>query len=241
MQYKHFSKNAFTVGIRLIRYNLKIIFANKFIYFLMAALFIFLFVTGIYLMNADAQMTEASMFWLLLVPGILLVFYPITFGIQNDADNLMLEIIFGLPNYRYKVLLIRLLLIFSVTFATLLLITLFSFFALTAISITNMLYHLIFPIIFFGSMAFLVSTVIRDGSGTAVVMIIIGLIFWIGRGFFQEYPQYDIFLNPFEIPQNINEIAWAEIVADNKLYLCAGSIVAVLFGLLNLQKREKFL
>jgi len=241
MQYKRFSKNAFTVVIKLIRYNLKIIFANKFIYFLMAALFIFLLVTGIYLMNADAQMTEANVFWLLLVPGILLVFYPITFGIQNDADNRMLEIIFGIPNYRYKVLLLRLMLVFTVTFAILVLISLFSTFALIAISMTNMLYHLMFPIVFLGSMAFMVSTVIRDGSGTAVVMIIIGIIFLIGRGFFQEYPQCDIFLNPFEIPQNINEIAWAEIVADNRLYLCAGSIVAVLFGLLNLQKREKFL
>ena len=65
--------NIFTAVFRLVRYNLKIIFANKFIYFLAAGLGIFIFVTIVNLLDADAQPTEATVYWLLFLPGILLM------------------------------------------------------------------------------------------------------------------------------------------------------------------------
>jgi hypothetical protein len=58
---------------------------------------------------------------------------------------------------------------------------------------------------------------------------------------FQSAPSLDVFLNPFNMPQNANEAAWQLTVGNNRLYLSAGSVVAILLGLLNLQKREKFL
>ena len=97
MNYRSIIKNALHIVFDLIRYNLKIIFANKFIYFLFAAIMIFLFVTVMNLLNATSTPTEATGYWLLLVPGILLVFYPTTFGIQNDVDTRMIEILFGIP------------------------------------------------------------------------------------------------------------------------------------------------
>ncbi|KPK88788.1 hypothetical protein AMJ80_10610 [bacterium SM23_31] len=234
-------KNFSTAVRRSAYYNTKVIFSGKFIYFLIATLAVYIFLTGIYLTNADAYLSEANIFWLLFIPGMLIVFYPITFGIQNDVDNRTLELIFGIPNYRYKVQLVRLILIFFFTFIILTLIGLFTSFALTAVPITQMVPHLIIPIVFFGCLSFAVSTIIRDGNGTAVVILIIGIIFWIGREMFQEFPQFDIFINPFDMPINFSETAWEKTVADNRLYLCAGTIIAVLFGLLNLQKREKFL
>ncbi len=57
-----------TILYRLARYNLKIIFANKFIYFLLSAILIFFLIVGINLMSADAHPTDADVFWLLLVP-----------------------------------------------------------------------------------------------------------------------------------------------------------------------------
>ena len=74
-------------------------------------------------------------------------------------------------------------------------------------------------------MAFLITTLIRDGSGTAVVMIITGIIFWIAKDFFQNNPQWNIFLNPFSLPQNFNEMVWAEIVMQNRIYLLIAPIL----------------
>ncbi|MBT4483670.1 MAG: hypothetical protein HOC71_08335 [Candidatus Latescibacteria bacterium] len=226
---------------RTILYNLKIIFANKFIFFLGAALAIFIFVTLINLFNAESNPTEGTIYWLLLVPGILLIFYPIIFGIQNDVDTRMIEILFGIPNYRYKVWLVRLILIFLVTSVIISLLSAVSSFVLTSVPVYKMVFQIMFPIMFLGCAAFMVSTIVRNGSGTAVVMVILGMAFWITRDFFNDHKKWDLFLNPFVLPDNMNEAVWAEIVLQNRVYLFAGIILTLLAGLLNLQKREKFL
>ena len=234
-------KNILMASFRLIQYNLKIIFANKFIYFLIAALFIFVLVTVLNIVNANTHPTEASVFWLLLVPGILLIFYPITFGIQNDVDNRMIEILFGIPNYRYKVWLLRLMLIFVMTFAILLVLSTLSSLALTVIPISNMVAQLMAPVIFLGSAAFMVSTVVKNGSGTAVVMVVLGFIIWIARPFFSNHRKWDVFLNPYDMPNAMNETVWRDIIVNNRIFLVTGTLLALLYGLMNLQKREKFL
>ena len=239
MNYRNLIKNIFHIIFGLIRYNLKIIFANKFIYFLFAAVMIFLFVTVMNLLNAASTPTEATGYWLLLVPGILLVFYPTTFGIQNDVDTRMIEILFGIPNYRYKVWFIRLILIFAVTFVIILVLAHVFSFVLVRVSVLRMVLQLMFPILFMGSLAFMLSTIVRNGNGTAVVVIITGLVFWIGREQIGN-SEWNLFLNPYAIPSDMNEAVWAETTFNNRLYLFIGTIIAVLYGLLNLQKREKF-
>ena len=234
-------KNILIASFRLVQYNLKIIFANKFIYFLIAALFIFLLVTVLNILNANAHPTEATVFWLLLVPGILLIFYPVTFGIQNDVDNRIIEILFGIPNYRYKVWLLRLMLIFAVTLAILLILSTLSSLALTVIPIIDMVAQLMAPVVFLGSAAFMVSTVVKNGSGTAVVMVILGVVIWIARPFFANHRKWDVFLNPYDMPNTMNETVWRDIIINNRIFLVIGTILALLYGLMNLQKREKFL
>ena len=231
--------NSIDITYRLFRYNLKIIFANKFIYFFMAAVIFFLLVTVISLFS-DSDPTAGSVYYLLMFPGILLIFYPTTYGIQNDVDSGMIEIIFGIPNYRYKVWLARMAIIYIIVFLILMLLTLISASALVAIPMVEMVYQLMFPIFFLGSVAFMFSTLIKNGNGTAVAMVVIGLVFWIAGGIFGN-GKWNIFLNPFQVPSDINETIWENIVANNRIYLSAGSLLAMLYGLLNLQKREKFI
>ena len=84
------------------------------------------------------------------------------------------------------------------------------------------------------------STIIRNGNGTAVVMIIIGIGFWISAGILDESP-WNIFLNPFAPPPNeMNEVVWEGVIFKNRIYLLSGTIIALLYGLMNLSKREKF-
>jgi hypothetical protein len=240
MRLKKNLKNSATVATSLVRYNLKIIFAGKFIYFLIAAIVIFLLVTVSNLFSEEALPSQAKVYGYLLVPGLLLIFYPITFGIQNDVDSRMIEILFGIPNYRYKVWLLRLVLIFALALAILLVLTVLSSIALIAVPVFEMLFHLMFTIVFIGCLAFMLSTLIRSGSGTAVVVVIFGLFFLMGSGL-EEIPKWNVFLNPYELPEDMNEVVWATVVFDNRLYLLTGTVITLLFGLLNLQKREKFL
>ena len=67
--------------IALARYNMKIIFGGKFIYFILAA-FIFFLVFGIIMALESSDMYIEEIYALLAFPAILLVFFPSVFGIQ---------------------------------------------------------------------------------------------------------------------------------------------------------------
>jgi len=96
------------------------------------------------------------------------------------------------------------------------------------------------PVIFLGMMAFMLSTVIRNGNGTAVVMMIFGLFFMILQEPLRK-SQWNVFLNPFNPAYDVNETTWALITLKNRIILLTGSVIFLLAALLNLQKREKFM
>lgn len=238
MNFKYQLKNIINNVSKIFRYNLKIMFANKFIYFLLAAIAIFLLVTILTLMNSDSNPTDGSVYTLLLITGLILIAYPTIFGIQNDVDTRMIEILFGIPNYRYKVWLIRMAIIYLVVFGMLSILSLLSSISMVTFPIFYMVFQLMFPIFFLGSLAFMFSTIIRDAIGTAVVMIIIVVAFLMINEVLP--PQYRLFMNPFTVPSDVNEAVWAEATLNNRIYLFVGTIIWILFGLLNFQKREKF-
>ncbi|MCU0639900.1 MAG: hypothetical protein MUF59_08530 [Candidatus Krumholzibacteria bacterium] len=231
-------KNSLDLAVRMSRYNLKIVFANKFVYFLLAAFVFFLGITAIIFFSSDSDPDASDVYNLLLFPGILLVFYPTAFGIQNDVDSRMIEILFGIPNYRYKVWLLRLALIWLIVIVFLAVLALLSSAALVPVPIAKMVYQLMFPIFFLGCLSFMFSTLIRSGNGTAVVMVAIGMAFWISSGIIAQ-SRWNLFLNPFG--DHSNQVIWAATILKNRIYLAVGSILALLYGLMNLQKREKFI
>ncbi|MFA5650449.1 MAG: hypothetical protein WC914_04850 [Proteiniphilum sp.] len=234
-------KNYMELTTKVVRYNLKIIFAGKFFWFLLAAFAFFAFFMFQQAWNR-AEINEGSIYSLLLFPCLLLIFYPVVFGIQNDEDNRMLEIIFGIPNYRYKVWGVRMLMIYVANYFILVLFAYVARVLLYPVSAFEMAAQLIFPMLFFGNLAFMFSTVTRSGNATAVIMIVLGLLFFIFMGGNNQiaYSYWNVFLNPFSIPDNIHPLIWQNTLFKNRLFLLTGSIVWLLIGLLNLQKRERF-
>jgi len=231
--------NFWTLVRKLVKYNMKVIFGNRFIWFVVAAIafYFFIAITNIY---DNSQIDDGFIYGLQIMPGILLIFYPMTFGIQNDLDAGILEILFGIPDYRYKVWLVRLILVFVLVFLMMFGITAMSYYLLAPVTIFYMTWNVMFPIYFLGSMAFMFSTIIRNGNGTAVVMVIIGVLLLIISSALNR-TMWNIFLNPFDIPNRLNEMVWKEITMKNRIFLAVGSLIFVLYGLFNLQKREKFI
>ena len=224
---------------RMLRYNLKIIFANKFIWFLLASLGFFIMVTLIILFSGD-MITTAIVYDILLYPGLLLVFYPTVFGIQNDEDTRILEILFGIPDYRYKVWLVRLIMIFILVFAVLFLLAWFCSWALISFTPLYMTYQLIFPVFFMGTLAFVMSTVVRNGIGTAVILVIFGIVFAVLSDAIEQ-SKWNIFMNPFRMPEQLSEAVWQSTVHDSRLIILVAIIIFTLGGLLSMQRREKFI
>lgn len=231
--------NLWILFLKLVKYNMKVIFGNRFIWFVLAAIafYFFIAITSIYDNNV---IDEGFIYGLQIMPGLLLIFYPMTFGIQNDVDAGILEILFGIPDYRYKVWLVRLILVFVLVFLMMIGLTVMSYYLLAPVNIFELTWNVMFPVYFLGTMAFLFSTIIKNGNGTAVVMVIIGVGLLILSGML-ERTMWNIFLNPFEIPRRLNEMVWQEITMKNRIFLAVGSLLFVLYGLFNLQKREKFI
>jgi len=223
---------------KLMTYNTKVIFGNKFIYFVLAAFLFFAFIILITILD-DPDFNEAVIYGFLVFPGVLLIFYPMAYGIQNDDDSKMLETIFGIPNYRYKVWLVRFVL--TIAIAALILIVLGSIANLTLyrFSILPMIGQVLFPIAFLSSLAFMLSTLIKNGNGTAIVLVIISFIFFIFAEPL-EYSVYNIFLNPFSEPRDMSEFIWSTVIYKNRVYLMILSSLCLLYGMFNLQFREKF-
>jgi hypothetical protein len=107
------------------------------------------------------------------------------------------------------------------------------------INVFEMAYQLMYPIVFMGALAFMFSTLIKNGNGTAVVMVLIGVALLILQDAI-ERTQWNVFLNPFQIPDNLNEVIWQGLISKNRIFLGIGIVVFILYGLFNLQKRERF-
>jgi len=231
--------NLLNIGSKMVVYNLKIIFANKFIWFLLGAFTFYAGLILIYVFSEDISRVE-DLYGVFIFSGILLIFYPTVFGIQNDQDARTIEILFGIPNYRYKVWLVRMALIYIITFVILLFFVWLSSFLVVRMPVVAVTYHVLYPVFFLGVMSFMISTLVRNGNGAAVIMIIFGLFFLILEEEL-ERSKWNVFLNPFELPDNVSETAWSNIVVENRIILLVVTILFLLTGLYNLQKREKFI
>lgn len=232
-------KSSLTLLLKLVSYNIKVIFANKFIYFVLASFAFFALIITITVFE-DPDFNEAVIFGFLVFPGLLLIFYPLAYGLQNDDDSKMIETIFGIPNYRYKVWLVRFVLTILVTFAILIVLGAIANITLYRFNILPMIGQVLFPVTFLGAVGFMLSTKIKNGNGTAITLVIVSFIFFIFAEPL-EYSAYNLFLNPFSEPRNMSEFIWLNVIYKNRIYLTIGTALSLLYGMYNLQFREKFI
>ncbi|MCX4291853.1 MAG: hypothetical protein OSJ36_08730 [Odoribacter sp.] len=232
-------KRLLDIILRLSHYNVKIVFGNKFVYFVLSAV-IFYILTVVINLFSDSEITEATGYYMLLVPSILLIFYPMCFGIQNDQDAKIIEIIFGIPNYRYKVWLFRLLIAYVICFAITLVLALLTDWLLVEVPPLKLAGQTMMPVLFVGTLCFMLSTIIKNGSGTAVVFTLIGLVLFIMSNMLEE-SKWNLFLNPFDVPLDKNPELFYTTLFYNRMILLTGTVVFILSGLYKTQNREKFI
>lgn len=222
-------------------YNMRIIFAGKFIWFLLLglALFFFLMFTAA---SKGTALSHSMVYNQLIIPGLLLVFYPACFGIQNDADNRILELLFSIPNYIYKVWLFRLFMIYVEVFLILVVYAFLARILLYPVAPFLMAAQLMIPVMLFGNLAFMYSTLIRNGNAAAVLSVLTVILALILSNMpFVQNKVWDVTINPYEEPENINAAIWSVILLKNRIAMIVAAIVFLMSGLLGLQNRGKFL
>ena len=222
-----------------VRYSAGHLFAGKFVYFLLLATVLFLAVVLIYTLNESTPPGPAAVYFFLLAPGALLVFYPSAYTVQSDADARMLETLFGIPDYRFKIWLVRHLVQQLAVALLLLLLALLCNLALADFSVPLMVFHLMFPLFFLSSLGFGVATLTRSGNGTAAVLVVLALFSLVLYEPLRDISWY-LCYNPFRQADAATALLRDETTLYNRIYLLVGAILAILFGLLRLQQREKF-
>ena len=103
-----------------------------------------------------------------------------------------------------------------------------------------MVFHLMFPVAFVGSIGFLLATITRSGNGAAVVLILIVLVFWMLTEALTG-SRWFLFYNPFAQLDEYESLLRTGTTFYNRTYLLVGSVLAVLGGRLRLQRRERFM
>lgn len=231
--------NTITPFYKLTKYNIKIIFGNKFFYFVLSAIGFYIITVALSLISDD-EITIATGYNMLLVPSILLIFYPTCFGIQNDQDAKIIEIIFGIPNYRYKIWLFRLVISYMICFLLTLFLAAVTNWLVVEVPTTELASQVMIPSLFIGMLCFMLSTMVKNGNGTAVLMIIIGLLLFAANKAL-ESSKWNVFLNPFDVPLDKNPEIFYATVLNNRLIILGTTLIFLLVGLFKTQHREKFI
>ncbi|MBQ7843055.1 MAG: hypothetical protein IJ340_06555, partial [Odoribacter sp.] len=162
------------------------------------------------------------------------------FGIQNDQDAKIIEIIFGIPNYRYKIWLFRLLIAYMICFIITLLLAAVTDWLVVEVPPLQLALQSMVPALFIGLLCFMLSTLIRNGNGTAVMIIIIGLLLFASSKIL-DVSKWNVFLNPFDVPLDKNPQIFYNTLFDNRLIILLSSFIFLLVGLYKTQNREKFI
>lgn len=227
----------------LIRYNIRVIFGSKFIYFLGGGMLFFLLITSISLFSPTLP-TVAGLYYQLLFPALLLIFFPSIYGIQNDEDVRILEVLFSIPNYRFKVWMLRMFIILLMVWAVVLGLAFLDYFLLLRHNFFYLSLQLMVPVTFFGTLGFFFSTIIRNGHGAAVLVIVLAILSWFVHSAFSQNPSvavWSAFFNPFDAPDAGNKLVWEQSITRNRTFMLLISVLSLLWGILNLQKRERFM
>jgi len=198
----------------------------------------FYVITVIVKLLGDDEITQATAYSMLMLPSILLVFYPMCFGIQNDQDAKIVEIIFGIPNYSYKVWLLRLIISYVICFVITCFLALLTDLAIVSVPPMGLTLQAMVPALFIGTLSFMLSTMIKNGNGTSVVIIIIGLLFSMIQGAIGD-SQWNIFLNPYDVPIDKNPQIFFNTVFHCRMNMLIASVLFIIFGLNNTRTKKK--
>ena len=142
----------------------------------------------------------------------------------------------------YKVWLFRLFMIYVEVYLILVVYAFLARILLYPVSPFLMAAQLMIPVTLFGNLAFLYSTLIRNGSAAAVLSVLTVILAMIlGSIELVENKMWDVTINPYEEPENINAAIWSLTLLKNRILMIVAAIIFLMSGLLGLQNRGKFL
>lgn len=225
-----------------IRLSEKFIFSQRFLFFFAGVLvyFIIFCVTNYFQSSAERISEESIFIWLLTVPGIALVFYPSMSLITSETENRTIEMIFSTAGSRYKVWLTRIGVLYLFVVFIIFILCSLSFIFISDFPFFGYFFHSLFPPIFISSLIIMFSVIFRSSNAAGLLSFIVIFFLLIAYSPLST-TSFNLFLNPYFKPQNVDYGLWTSIVIYNRIGILLVSGFMLYYTLFRLNKREKYI
>jgi hypothetical protein len=183
---------------------------------------------------------DEALLVLVELPGCVLGIYLAMDLVAKERDRHTLEVLFSTASSHYTVWTIRMLSVYFVLLATLLIMSTVSYFFFAEFPFFWGGLNAFLPAFLLANLTFYFSVVTR--SANAAGMLALGFIILVLMTYelFQG-TNWDLFLKPFEIPISGEDPAWAEKMLINRLAVFVAGAMLLFLGLRRMEHRERLL
>jgi len=235
-------KNRLINFYHVIRLNEKFIFSQRFLFFFGGVLLYFIiFCVVNYFKSSAERIGEGGIFmWLLIIPGIALIFYPSMSIITSEIENRTIEVIFSTADSRYRVWLARIFTLYLSLALIIFVLCGLSFIFISDFPFWGSFFHSLFPPIFISSVIIMLSVIFGSANAAGLVSLIIILFLFI---IYEPLSStgFNLFLNPYIKPPNIDYKLWGNIIWYNRIGILILSGFMLYYSMFKLNKREKYI
>lgn len=231
--------------LRLLRLELRRSTGGKALYLVAGCLVWFAIVALWNALAAEQPMEGTSVLnGIVALPTVLLALFLGSQIFSADQDNRSLEIVLSLPRGRRALWFLRLGVAVGFSWAVAILLAGLSWLFVAGFRLPTFWLHSLWPLMFFGSLAFALSVAFRSGTAAALVCSLL-LVFmflthegWKGGGsLFYLWP----FLNPLLPPEGVLPEVWQREVLANRLLVAGLAAALAMGGIWGMRRRERLL
>ena len=228
-------------GARLVRLSFHVTFQRKLLFMLagIAAYYAIIYAVIVFEPNPGFGVEEALIMFVEM-PGTVIAIYLTMDLVAKERDRQTLETLFSTASSHYVIWIVRLLSVFGVILATLLLMSTTSYFLFAEFPFVRAAINGFVPAAVMCGVTFYASTRAK-GANTAAMMAAAALMFVLMTSDEVSQTSYWLFLNPFDLPPDGNELFWTERILLNRFGFLGIAGLFIFLGLRRMEKRERFL
>ncbi len=225
----------------MFRLSGRVIFRRKLLFMFagIAVYYAILYAFAVYQPNSGFGVEDALLI-LVELPGTVLGVYLAMDLIAKERDRHTLEVLFSTASSHYTVWTIRMLSVYFVLLATLLIMSAAAYFLFAEFPFFWGGLNAFLPAFLLANLTFYASVFTR--SANAAGMIALGFIIFVLMTYEGlQGTNWDLFMKPFEVPVTGEDPMWAEKMLINRSAVFVAGAMLLFLGLRRMERRERLL
>ncbi|MFC1724393.1 hypothetical protein ACFL4T_02110 [candidate division KSB1 bacterium] len=222
--------------------NIKLLFTNKFFYFILGIILYFGFVCTINYFSdpGDSMPGYAIYIALIFIPMSVLTVFLSAYMLPGEMENNTLESLFSISGSIYKVWIIKISVMYIAISIMILILEILSYFMIADFPFFYTFFMSLFPLYFIGGLTFYFAVKFKSyaaaGILTGIIMILISFVTEP-----LQFSKFFLYINPIAKPRDINNYVWTRTLVENRVGMLVFGSLLYYLGLNKLKFREKFM